>query len=434
MLNEKPPSTEPNSSDTIQKVKKYWNRLGPGLTTGAADDDPSGIATYSQTGAQYGFKFLWLSLWSLPLMAVVQEMCARIGMVTGRGLAANIRLRYPRWVLTFCVVLLFIANTFNMGADIGAMAKAVELLLPSVPFYIAVIFFALMSLYLQIFTSYKTYAGYLKYLTLILFSYVITGLLIDLDWSLVFSNLFIPSFEFTKDQAILICAILGTTISPYLFFWQTSQEVEEETLNGKDMSTERVAVSSEEIKDMRVDVWSGMAVSNIVMFFVIVVCAGTLYSNGITNITSAADAAEALKPLAGHFAYLLFSLGIIGTGLLALPVLAGSSAYAISEAFKWKEGLNNKFEEAYAFYGVIILSMIVALVFNFIGIDPIRVLIYSAVANGIISPVMLFFIVRLSSNKQVMGERVNHPIITAMGWLTVLVMSLAGLAVIYSLL
>jgi NRAMP (natural resistance-associated macrophage protein)-like metal ion transporter len=266
-----------NNSPVVQKSKQYWHMLGPGLTTGASDDDPSGIATYSQTGAQFGYQFLWLSLWTFPLMSVVQEMCARIGLVTGRGLAGNIRVYFNKKVLYVCTFLLFVANTINIGANLGAMAKAVQLLNPQLGFSIVVIAFAFISLMLQIFTPYVKYARYLKWLALVLFSYVLSSILAHLDWGTVFSNLVVPKLEVNKESLILLCAILGTTISPYLFFWQTSQEVEEQILQGKTTLKERQkATPAEDVKSMRIDVWSGMFLSNLVMFFIIAACGGIL--------------------------------------------------------------------------------------------------------------------------------------------------------------
>jgi NRAMP (natural resistance-associated macrophage protein)-like metal ion transporter len=418
---------------TYEKAGDYWKTLGPGLTTGAADDDPSGIATYSQAGANYGFGFLWLAPFTFPLMAMVQEMCARMGQVTGRGLAGNIRLYYSKKFLYACTLLLFLANTFNLGADLGAMAKATQLLLP-IPFTFLVFFFAIVSLVLQIFTSYKVYAKYLKYLALILFSYVITSFFVSFNGLELLKHTFIPSFALTKDSFLLICAILGTTISPYLFFWQTSQEVEEEILKGRTtVEMRQQETTPKDIKNMRIDVWSGMFISNIVMYFIIAVCAVTLGAHGITNITTAADAAQALRPLAGNGAYLLFAIGIIGTGMLAIPVLAGSLSYAISESFKWKHGLYHRLRDATAFYGIIILAMIIGLILNFVGIDPIKSLLYSAVANGIVAPFILVFIVLLSSNKQVMGKHANRPFTTIVGWIIVGIMVLSGIAAVYSL-
>ena len=422
------------SKEPFGKAKEYWHNLGPGLTTGAADDDPSGIATYSQTGARYGFQLLWLSLFTFPLTAIVQEMCARIGMVSGRGLAANIRKHYSKPLLYIATFLLVAANVFNIGADFGAMAQGAKLLAPNLSFGGLVIFFGVISVLLQIFTTYARYAKYLKYLTLVLLSYIASALFIHFNWGEVLRHTIIPSITFSKEQILIICGILGTTISPYLFFWQTSQEVEEDILKGNKTLTQRQhSVHLKDIKKMRVDVWAGMFFSNAVMFFIIAACAATLFANGITEINSAADAASALKPFAGNFAYILFAIGIIGTGMLAVPVLAGSASYAVAESFGWKFGLYRKLKNAYSFYGVIILAVVVGMGLNFIGLDPIKALIYSAVANGIVSPVILYFIVSLSSNKDIMGKYTNKRRTTYMGWLIIAIMAIAGIAVIVSL-
>lgn len=421
-------------NQSIHEAKQYWEKLGPGLTTGAADDDPSGIGTYSQTGATYGFQLMWLALFTFPLMSVVQEMCARIGIVTGQGLAANIRHHFPRSVLYLTTILLFTANTFNIGADLGAMAKASQLLSPTTSFLVLIIGFTVLSLALQIFVPYQKYAHYLKWLALLLLTYIFSALSVHLDWRAILRSTLIPTVTFSKDQIILICAILGTTISPYLFFWQTSQEVEEEILDGKTTLQMRQAETSpKDIADMRLDVWSGMFVSNLVMFFIIAACAATLNAYGVTTIASAADAAQALRPIAGQSAYLLFALGIIGTGMLAVPVLAGSASYAISESFSWRQGLYRNLRHAYAFYGVIIISMIIGLALNFSGLDPIKALIYSAVANGIVAPVVLVLVVLLSASKKVMGAHVNHPSTTWFGWIITGVMILAGVAAIIAM-
>lgn len=418
----------------VKKAKDYWHALGPGLTTGASDDDPSGIATYSQTGAQFGFGFLWLAIWTFPLMSTVQEMCARIGLVTGRGLAANIRVFYSNKVLRMCTLLLFAANAFNIGADLGAMAKGVQLLSPHLSYSFLVIAFAVVSLLLQIFTPYVRYAKYLKWLALVLLSYVVSSILAHLQWGNVLHATIFPSFTWNKDSLLLICAILGTTISPYLFFWQTSQEVEEQILQGKTtLRQRRSATTPAEVKSMRIDVWSGMILSNLVMFFIIAACGGILFPHGITEITSAAQAAEALRPFAGNATYFLFAIGIIGTGLLAIPVLAGASSYAIAESLGWKEGLYRGLAQAHAFYGIIIISMLVGLGLNFVGLDPIKALIYSAIANGLVAPFVLFFIVKISSNKQIMGHWVNRRFTTFIGWVTTLIMAAAGIAAIWSL-
>lgn len=424
----------------VKRAHKYWQTLGPGLTTGASDDDPSGIATYSQTGARYGFQLLWLAAFTFPFMSVVQEMCARIGIVTGRGLAHNIRAHFPRKVLFACTFLLFVANTLNLGADLGAMAKATQLIFPEYNYFLLIFAFVIVSLGLQIFTSYGQYAKYLKFLALLLFSYILSTLSIkNLPWNQIALSSIIPSITFSKEQIFLICGILGTTISPYLFFWQTSQEVEHENLKGIEHATEHKEEAShrrvikKEIKEMRIDVWSGMFISNLVMFFIITATAATLFSNGITNIETAADAAKALRPIAGDQAYLLFALGVIGAGLLAIPVLAGSASYALSESFKWKSGLYRSLKHAPAFYGVIIISMIIGASLNFIGIDPIKALLYSAVLNGLIAPIILVLIVLLSSNKKIMGEWANTPLVTSLGWAITGIMMLAGAAAIISM-
>lgn len=418
----------------IKATKAYWKILGPGLVTGAADDDPSGIATYSQIGASHGFGFIWLSLFSFPLMGVVQEMCARIGMATGNGLAANIRKHYSKRILYICTALLLFANVFNIGADLGAMAKATQLLFPHIYFTFLVLFFSLLSLFLQIFISYQKYAKFLKYLTLVLFAYVISALSVNMNWGEVLHNTLIPTLHFNKEEIILLCAALGTTISPYLFFWQSSQEVEEQILRGKKtVDGHRVQPKKKDIINLRIDVWSGMFVSNMVMFFIIAACAATLFANGITNIKTAGEAAVALRPFAGDFAYVLFALGILGTGLLAIPVLAGSASYAISEAFGWKTGLYRKLKQATSFYGVIIVAMILGIILNFVGLDPIKALIYAALLNGIISPFMLFFIVKLSGDEGVMGNFKNDKLSAGVGWITFILISLVGIGAIVSL-
>ncbi len=418
----------------VQRAKNYWYALGPGLTTGASDDDPSGIATYSQTGAQFGLGMLWMALWTFPLMSTVQEMCARIGMVTGRGLAGNIRIHYSKRILRITTLLLFAANTFNIGADLGAMAKGLQLLNPHLNFSMLVIGFAIVSLLLQIFAPYARYAKYLKWLALVLLSYVVSSILAHLNWGEALRYTIFPHIVFDKTTVLLICAVLGTTISPYLFFWQTSQEVEERILQGKTTLRERrSATSPADIRSMRIDIWSGMFLSNIVMFFIIAACGGILFAHGITHITTAAQAAEALRPFAGNATYFLFAIGIIGTGMLAIPVLAGSSSYAIAESMGWKEGLYRNLGQAYSFYGIMMLSMLVGISLDFIGLSPIKALIYSAVANGLVAPIMLFFIVRISSNKRVMGHWRNRPLTTIVGWITTSVMTAAGIAALVSL-
>lgn len=422
-----------SGKESMRKAKGYWYLLGPGLTTGASDDDPSGIATYSQAGAQYGFGLLWLAAFTFPLMAVIQEMCARIGLVTGRGLAANIRVHLGKRVLYISTLFLFAANTFNIGADIGAMASAVQLLQPQLGTTLLVVGFTLFILLMQVFTPYVRYARYLKWLALILFAYILSAILAHPDWSEVAKNAVQPQIVFSKDQLLLICAILGTTITPYLFFWQTSQEVEEEIAVGKTTVKSRIGADPAQVKKMRIDVWSGMFLSNLVMFFIIAAAGSVLFSNGVTNIGTAAEAAEALRPFAGDATYYLFAIGMLGMGLLAIPVLAASSAYAISESLGKRQGLNNKLKQGYAFYGVIIISMLTGLGLNFIGLNPIKALIYSAVLNGLVAPIILVLIMLIARNRKVMGEWKNGRVTAGLGWFLVTVMSVSGLAAIYAI-
>lgn len=424
---------EGRKESLIKEGEEYLKKIGPGVVTGAADDDPSGIATYSQAGAQYGTSLVWLALWVYPLVSTIQEMCARIAMVTGRGLASNIKKNFSKEILYVCTILLFFANTLNIGADLGAMAKAVQLLAPKMSFIFLVIFTGISGLLLEIIVPYRIYTKYLKWLVIAVFAYIVTGLIIHMDWSQLLHDGLIPHITFSKAQILLITGVLGTTISPYLFFWQTSEEIEEEIRDGKTTVASRRGTTHNEIKEMRLDIWIGMFLSNLVMFFIIAVCANTLFANGIINIETAADAAKALTPLAGSWATVLFAIGIIGTGLLAIPVLAGSTAYAITESFGWKEGLYRKFKTAHAFYGVIAVSIIVGILLNFIGIDPIKALLYSAIANGIVAPVMLVFIVKISSSHKIMGEFKNRPITKTLGWITTALMSVTAIAAIISL-
>ena len=422
------------SKSPVREAEHYWNALGPGLTTGASDDDPAGLATYSQAGARFGYQLLWTALFTFPLIAVIQEMCARIGLATGRGLAGNIRRRYPLWVIYSITALLFFSNTFNLGADLGAVSSAFQLIFPNVPFAVAILGFTVVSLGLQIFVTYSRYARYLKYLSFVLLLYIATALTISgLPWDSIAHSTVIPNFVFSQETFLLICAILGTTISPYLFFWQTSQEVEERASGGHTKARLRHEVlRNKDVRKMRFDVWTGMLLSNVVMFFIIVTCAATLFPEGIV-VNSAADAALALKPLAGNQAYTLFALGIIGTGLLAIPVLAGSAAYAFAETLRWREGLNKKLKDAYGFYGIIIIAMALGLLMNFTGINLIKALIYSAVLNGLVAPVVLVFIVQLSSSQEVMGKWRNRPLTSIIGWAATVLMILSGAAAIVSI-
>lgn len=415
----------------IKKKKTFLQRIGPGFVTGAADDDPSGIGTYSQTGAQFGYSQLWLALFSTPFMTAVQEMCGRIGMVAGKGLAGILRERYSKWILAIVVSLLFFANAINIGADIGAMASAAQMLF-GCPLYVWLFGFVILILALELFLSYPTYARILKWLSFTLAAYIITAFVIKQPWKEVALATLIPSFAFTVPYLMNIVAILGTTISPYLFFWQADEEVEEEISRKKILGfgLSRPFITKTDISDMRKDTFVGMFFSNLAMFFIILTAASTLHANGIMNIATATDAAEALRPLAGPLAHFIFTLGIISVGLLAVPILAGSASYAIAEAFGWSEGLSKKVREAPAFYAVIAVATLFGLSINLIGVPPFKMLYYSAVLNGLIAPILLFVILKIANNKKVMGTKVNGKLSNVLGWTTFIIMSIAGIAFI----
>ena len=394
--------------------------MGPGWITGASDDDPSGIGTYSVAGARFGFSPLWTMLFTIPLMYSAQEMCARIAQVTGRGLAGVVRKHYSKRTLAFLVLMLFVANTINIAADISAMAAAMNLLIPA-PLLIWAILFTVITLILEIFVSYATYSKYLKFLTFSLFVYVGVAFAVQIDWFSVLHHVVVPDIKFTKEYITLLVGILGTTISPYLFFWQSSSEVEEEVALGRKTLAARKGATTEEIKTMRGDVLSGMIFSNIIAFFIMLTAGAVLFSQGAI-INTAADAAMALGPVVGEFSSLLFALGIIGTGMLAIPVLAGSASYALSEAFGWKTGLYRKLRDAHGFYGVITIAVVLGLLINVIGVDPIAMLLFAAVLNGIIAPIILVFILRIGNNKKIMGRWKNDRLSNFLGRLTVGVM------------
>ncbi len=414
----------------IRVVQKYWGKLGPGLTTGASGDDPSGITAYSQVGATYGFQYLWLSLYTIPAMIVVQEMCARIAQVTGRGLAGVMKQHYSPRLVRSSVGLLFIANTISIAADIGAMAAAGQLLFPKVSFTIFAILFTVLSLYLQIHLSYAKYATFLKYLSLILFAYVVTAFFVQINWLDIAWSTVVPKMQFNLEHIVMVTAVVGATVSPYLLFWQASQEVEADRENQPDsVATEGTTKAA--IAIMRSDVSTGMIFSNVIMFFIIVVTAATLFPQGI-HITSAAQAADALRPVAGDYARILFALGVIGTGLLAMPILAGSSSYAFAEAYSMSEGMDKPLKRAYGFYGVIIIGMLVGLGINFLGIDPIKALIFAAIINGIVTPILVTLILLVGNNKAVMGQWKNGPWSNVVGWITAILMYIAAIITIYS--
>lgn len=402
------------------------SKLGPGLVTGAADDDPSGIATYSQSGAQYGNHVLWIMLFSYPLMSAVQEICGRIGRVSGHGLAANIRKHYPKWLLYAIAGLTVLANTLNLGADLAAMGEAVRLLIGGPPLLYATILAAL-SLLLPMFCSYSSYARFLKWLTWVLFSYVIAVFTVHIDWKDVLESTFLPWRNFSSDQMQILVAILGTTISPYLFFWQSSQEVEEvrsEPCDSPLKKAPRQAV--EHLRRIRVDTYLGMAVSNLIAYFIILTTAAALHHSGRTDIQSAAQAAEALRPLAGNFSFILFAAGIVGTGLLSAPVLAGSAAYVTSETLKWKQGLSDAPQRAKRFYGAMAAYIIAGLALNLLHINPIKALVWAAVVNGVVAGPVLVVMMLIAINPKVMGEFPIRGWLKWLGWAAAAVMILSA--------
>ena len=418
----------------LKYLKKLLKKIGPGFITGAADDDPSGVATYSQTGAIFGFSQLWLALFTFPFMATIQKMCGRIGMVTGKGLAGVIRVNYSKAVLYFAVSLLVIANTINIGADLGAMAASAQMLL-GLPYLFWLILMTAFIIALEIFVTYKVYSKILKYLGLTLLAYVFTAFIVKPDWGLIARSTVLPQIQFSGDYILNVVAILGTTISPYLFFWQASEEIEEEISDGKvvDMGVGKPRVTKKNVAGMDWDTNVGMLFSQAIMFFIIITTAATLHANGITNIATASQAAEALRPVAGDLAYLLFAVGIIGTGLLAVPILAGSSAYAVSETMGMREGLSKKTRLAPGFYGVIAASTFVGMLISWLGIDPIKALYYAAALNGLTAPPLMVLIILIANNKKIMGRHVNKRLSKILGWVIVLVMSAAGILLIVNM-
>jgi NRAMP (natural resistance-associated macrophage protein)-like metal ion transporter len=418
----------------LKTLRGQLRKVGPGFITGAADDDPSGIATYAQTGAIFGYGQLWLVWFICPFMIVIQQMCSRIGMVTGKGLASVILEHYSRRVLYVTVSLLVIANTINVGADLGAMASSAQMLL-GLPFLFWLILITGSIITLEVFVPYRIYSRILKYLALTLFSYVLAALVVRLDWGMVFHYTMVPHINFSADYLLNIVAVLGTTISPYLFFWQASEEVEEEIVNGQitDMGVGKPQVTPRGIAEMDRDTVVGMFFSQIIMFFIIVTTAATLHASGITTIQTASQAAEALRPLAGNLAYLLFAAGIIGTGLLSVPVLAGASAYAVAETAGLKEGLGKKPGRATGFYAVLVASTLVGMSLDLLGINPITALYYTAALNGLAAPPLMALVIMIANRKDIMGRFVNSRTSNILGWTIVLIMTLAGVALILNL-
>ena len=413
--------------------RKWWKSIGPGLITGAADDDPSGIATYSQAGAKFGFDTLWTAAFTYPLMVSIQLIAARIGSVSGNGLATHIQRLYPRWALYSIIALLALANTINIGADIAAMGDAAALLIGGGAHYYAV-GFGLLSLLLQIFIPYRRYVSILKWLTFALFAYVATAFVEAIAWRDVIRHFILPRWSWRSEYITMLVAIFGTTISPYLFFWQSSQEVEELRKDGLPPIARSHAPPTENARrfnSIAVDTLFGMGISNIVAFFIMLSAAVTLHRPGIVQIQSSADAAKALQPIAGNAAFLLFTLGIIGTGLLAVPVLAGSTAYAFSGAFQWNASLEHRFGEARAFYSVIAVSMLIGMALCFSPISPIQALYWAAVVNGIVAVPMMVIMLRMGSDRRVMGEfKIGLPL-SIIGWCAAAATAAAVVALAY---
>lgn len=408
------------------KVSRFFKELGPGLITGAADDDPSGVSTFSVVGATFGYATLWTALLSFPLMASVQLMCARLGMVAGDGLAGVLRSCYPRWVLWGACILLVVANVVNIGADLGGMAEATELV-TGIRAVVWTPMYACLVAALLVWSSYRRIVRVFKWLTLALFAYVAAAFFARPDWGAVLRYTFVPNFEWSRPFVAALVAILGTNISPYLFFWQSAQAVEEERNRGRKTVAQRRGASGGELRAARTDVFTGMFFSNVVMCFIIVTTAATLHAHGRTSIETARQAAEALRPFAGASAELLFSLGLVGTGMLGVPVLAGACAYAIAEAACWRGSLEDGPAPSGRFYGVIAVSMALGLVLNFAGINAVKMLFWSAIVNGVLAPPLVALVVLLTSSTAVMGRRVNPPLLRGMGWATVLVMTAADL-------
>ena len=420
----------PNPHEAVKQPERPKLRqvLGPGLITGASDDDPSGIATYSQVGAQFGFNLAWIMVFSWPLMCAIQEISARIGRVTGRGIAGNLKRHYPRPLLVGLIGLLLAANTINLGADLGAMAAALKLVIGG-PQLLYVAAFALVSILLEVFVRYSRYVSVLKWLTLALFSYVGVAFVVHMPWATVAYRLVWPHIDWTPAYLTAVVAILGTTISPYLFFWQAEEEVEEVKERDGAWPLQRAPIQApREFARIRLDTYIGMAFSNLVALFIIITCAATLHANGVTNIQTSAEAAQALRPIAGEAAFMVFALGIIGTGLLAVPVLAGSAAYAVGEAFGWHVGLARKLRRARAFYATIAVATLIGAALNFTPIDPIKALFWTAVINGVVAVPVMVMMMLLGGRKDVMGPFILTRGLRTAGWLATVVMAVAVVA------
>lgn len=429
------------------KIKKFFSTLGPGIITGASDDDPSGIATYSQAGAKFGFATLWTTFLTFPLMAGIQEMCARIGLVTTVGLTTTLKKHYSKPLLYFMMLFSVPAMILNIGADIAGMGAVSNLIFPSIPAMYFSIGFTILLLFLIIYLPYQKIVSVLKYLCLSLLLYIAIPFFTHTDWNKVFKSTLIPTLKFNKDFMEIIVAILGTTISPYLFFWQVSMEAEDvkksrqlilarrkivkKTEDGADTKKKEKRFMGLLIKKMEMDVIVGMFLSVLVMYFIILTAGTVLFTNGITQIDTVEQAAKALEPIAGKFSYLLFAIGVIGTGLLAIPVLSGSLSYIVSETFGWKGNLDKKFYQAKPFYIVIIISLIIGLLINEIGISPVKALLYTAILYGLTSPILIGIVLHIANNKKIMKEHTNGKLSNILGFITLIIMAAAAVALLY---
>jgi NRAMP (natural resistance-associated macrophage protein)-like metal ion transporter len=411
--------------DIKRRITRFWKLLGPGLVTGASDDDPSGIATYSQAGAGFGLSTLWTSLIAFPLMAAIQQMCARIGLVTKQGLTGTLKKHYPKPLLYLMLLFSFPAIIMNIGADIAGMGAVGNLLFPSIDQSYFSVFFTILLIGLIVYLPYTQIASILKYLCIVMLVYFVVPFLYKQDLKEILIATFIPKIEFTKEYIAILVGILGTTISPYLFFWQASVEVEEMNVHKKLIVNKRI------MHEMEQDVDFGMTFSGFVMYFIILTTGTVLYNSGIHQIDTVEQAASALKPLAGDLAYLLFAIGIIGTGLIAIPVLSGSLSYIFTETFGWEQGLNKRFHEAKGFYSIIAFSLLVGLSLNYIGISPIDALIYTAILYGMTAPVLIAIILHISNNKEIMGENTNSRLSNALGLAALLIMTFAAGSLLY---
>ena len=428
-------ATAPNKPGDVKRPKrpKLLQIMGPGLITGASDDDPSGIATYSQVGAQFGYNMGWTLLFSWPLMCAIQEISARIGRVTGRGIAGNIKRHYPAWLLYVLVFLVVVANTINLGADLGAMAAALKLLIGG-PGLLYVAAFGVASLLLEVFVRYSRYVSVLKWLTVSLFAYVAAAFVVHVPWATVGYRLFVPQISFKVEYLTAVVAVLGTTISPYLFFWQAEEEVEEvkERPGAKPLARDPTAAPVE-FSRIRIDTYLGMGLSNIVALFIMVTTAATLNAGGITDIQTSAQAAEALRPIAGPAVFLVFALGIIGTGLLTIPILASSAAYAVGEALGWHVGLARRLSRARGFYVVIALATAVGGALNFTPIDPVKALFWSAVINGVVAVPVMAIMMHLASDRRAMGQFTLPATLKILGWVGTAAMGVAAVGMFATL-